>query len=91
MTVQNYEQELRCGQPLLAQQWGLKFDAADVVGLTKAVEQAIGKTLAGVGMVCSNVHLNGLAKLFHVFTHHPNVVLRLPSQTVHCRRIPVAA
>merc|ERR1711959_758338 len=35
--------------PLLSQQWGPKFDADEIVGLEKAVESQLGKTLAGVG------------------------------------------
>lgn len=36
-------------QPLLSQQWGLKFKADDVLGLEAAVRKATGKDLAGVG------------------------------------------
>jgi hypothetical protein len=43
-------QELRCGAPLLAQNWGLKFSADDIIGLTAALQSATGKTLAGIGM-----------------------------------------
>lgn len=46
----NIAQELRCAQPLLSQQWGLKFSARDIVGLEKAVRAALGKDLAGVGV-----------------------------------------
>jgi len=50
MTKDNYKQEQRCGQPLVTQQWGLKFNATDIVGLSKALQQAIGKDLAGIGV-----------------------------------------
>jgi hypothetical protein len=40
----------RCAQPLLSQQWGLKFNATEMVGLDKAVKDATGKGLAGVGV-----------------------------------------
>jgi len=50
MTKDNIGQELRCGQPLLSQQWGLKFSAKDIVGLQNAVKSATGKDLAGVGV-----------------------------------------
>jgi len=49
MTKDNYKENKRCGMPLLSQQWGPKFDADEIVGLEKAVESQLGKTLAGVG------------------------------------------
>jgi len=49
MTLSNLDDEKRCAQPLITQQWGLKFNADDVIGLSNALEQATGKTLAGVG------------------------------------------
>jgi hypothetical protein len=49
MTKENIGQEKRCAQPLLSQQWGLKFNASDVVGLMNAVTSKLGKSLAGVG------------------------------------------
>jgi hypothetical protein len=50
MTMENYKDNKRCGMPLLYQQWGPKFDAKDIVGLEKAVQDQLGKRLAGVGM-----------------------------------------
>merc|ERR1719453_368838 len=50
MTLENYKDNKRCGMPLLNQQWGPKFDAKDVVGLENAVQEQLGKRLAGVGM-----------------------------------------
>lgn len=50
MTKDNIDQELRCAQPLLAQQWGPKFNASDVVGLSDAVKAEFGKELAGIGV-----------------------------------------
>lgn len=49
MTVENAGEQRRCGQPLITQQWGLKFVADDVIGLSNALEQATGKALGGVG------------------------------------------
>jgi len=40
----------RCAQPLLTQQWGLKFNASEMVGLDAAVMAATGKGLAGIGV-----------------------------------------
>jgi hypothetical protein len=40
----------RCAQPLLSQQWGLQFNATEVIGLEKAVEESTGKKLAGIGV-----------------------------------------
>jgi len=50
MTKDNIAQEQRCGQPLFSQQWGLKFSADDIIGLTNALNAQTGKTLAGIGM-----------------------------------------
>lgn len=41
--------EKRCGNPLLTQQWGLKFNADDVLGLDKEVQAEFGHRLAGIG------------------------------------------
>jgi hypothetical protein len=40
----------RCGQPLLQQQWGLKFNASEIVGLSKALAEETGSDLAGIGV-----------------------------------------
>jgi len=40
----------RCGSPLLQQQWGLKFNASELIGLDKAVEEELGKNLGGMGV-----------------------------------------
>jgi hypothetical protein len=40
----------RCTQPLLTQQWGLKFNASEMVALDAAVKDATGKGLAGIGV-----------------------------------------
>jgi len=50
MTKDNIGQELRCSQPLLSQQWGLKFSARDFVGLDSALKSQLGKELAGIGV-----------------------------------------
>jgi len=50
MTKDNIGEEKRCAQPLLSQQWGLKFTAKDVVGLSNALKSATGKDLAGIGV-----------------------------------------
>jgi len=50
MTKDNIAQELRCSQPLLSEQWGLKFNATDVIGLSNALKAATGKELAGIGV-----------------------------------------
>jgi len=50
MTKDNINQELRCGQPLLSQQWGLKFNATDVVALSNLMKAQLGKELAGIGV-----------------------------------------
>jgi len=49
MTAENEAQEMRCAQPLLAQQWGPKFVAKDVVGLDEVIKAKLGAGLAGVG------------------------------------------
>jgi len=49
MTAENAGDEKRCAQPLLAQQWGLKFSPEDMVGLDKEVVKAFGSSLNGVG------------------------------------------
>lgn len=58
MTKDNIQEEKRCGQPLLSQQWGPKFVASDVIGLTAATKAATGKTLAGVGFFTLDGLLN---------------------------------
>jgi len=50
MTVDNIDGEKRCAQPLLAQQWGPKLKAADILGLEQAVQKATGKGLGGIGL-----------------------------------------
>merc|ERR1719230_15740 len=49
MTAENEKDEKRCAQPLLTQQWGLKFNASDMVGLDAAVQKEFGVSLNGVG------------------------------------------
>jgi hypothetical protein len=39
----------RCANPLMEQQWGLKFNASEILGLEAAVKESTGKELAGVG------------------------------------------
>ena len=50
MTKDNIHEEKRCAQPLLSQQWGLKFSAKDIVGLSAALKKDTGKELAGIGV-----------------------------------------
>merc|ERR1712072_1556213 len=38
-----------CANPLMEQQWGLKFNASEVLGLEAAVKKETGKELAGIG------------------------------------------
>ena len=40
----------RCAQPLLTQQWGLKLNASEIVGLEKAIHDETSKSLAGIGV-----------------------------------------
>lgn len=41
----------RCGSPLLEQQWGLKFNASEMIGLDEAVKKEFGNSgLAGIGV-----------------------------------------
>jgi len=40
----------RCGSPLLQQQWGLKFNSSEMMGLEKAVMEETGSNLAGIGV-----------------------------------------
>lgn len=40
----------RCGAPLLQQQWGLKLNASEIVGLSNTLQEELGKTLAGIGV-----------------------------------------
>jgi len=40
----------RCGAPLLQQQWGLKFNASEMIGLEKAIMEETGSGLAGIGV-----------------------------------------
>jgi len=49
LTADNEKDEKRCAQPLIASQWGLKFNASDMVGLDAAVVKEFGKSLNGVG------------------------------------------
>lgn len=49
MTRDNINQEKRCGSPTLAEQWGLKFNATEIIGLNKAVQTQLGKILGGIG------------------------------------------
>jgi len=49
MTAENEKDEKRCAQPLLTQQWGLKFNASDMLGLDQEVQKQFGKSLNGVG------------------------------------------
>jgi hypothetical protein len=49
LTKDNEKDEKRCAQPLLTQQWGLKFNATDMLGLDKEVQKQFGKSLNGVG------------------------------------------
>jgi GTPase SAR1 family protein len=50
MSFENYNAGQRCGSAIGWQQWGPKFDAADIVGLDKAVHSQLGKDLAGVAV-----------------------------------------
>lgn len=50
MTKDNIDEEQRCAQPLLSQQWGLKFNASDVIGLSALVKEKLGTELAGIGV-----------------------------------------
>lgn len=50
VTLENPTSSHRCGSPLLEQQWGLKFNASEIIGLNKAINDEFGKNLAGVGM-----------------------------------------
>merc|ERR1719181_2416236 len=50
MTVGNYKENKRCAAPLAWQQWGLKFNATDMVGLEAAVKSKLSSQLAGVGV-----------------------------------------
>lgn len=49
MTRDNINDKKRCGNPVLEQQWGLKFNASEVIGLDKAVQSQLGKSLGGIG------------------------------------------
>jgi len=40
----------RCGAPLLQQQWGLKLNATEMIGLTDALKEEVGAELAGIGV-----------------------------------------
>jgi hypothetical protein len=50
MTFSNYKEEKRCAAAIAWQQWGLKFDAKDIVGLEAAVKEQLGAELSGVGI-----------------------------------------
>jgi len=60
MTKDNIKDGKRCGQPLVYQQWGLKMNTTEILGLTKAVEQETGKTLGGIGMFTLDGVLAGM-------------------------------
>ena len=49
MTIENEGDGLRCGNPVISGQWGLKFNGTEMWGLTMSTFEATGKTLAGVG------------------------------------------
>jgi len=40
----------RCGAPLIQQQWGLKFNASEVIGLSRKVNEEFGHDIAGIGV-----------------------------------------
>jgi len=50
MTFANYKGEKRCASAIGWQQWGLKFDAKDIIGLEAAVKAQLGTELSGVGV-----------------------------------------
>jgi hypothetical protein len=50
MTFANYKDEKRCASAIGWQQWGLKFDSKDIIGLEAAVKKELGKDLSGVGL-----------------------------------------
>jgi len=50
VTLENPMGSMRCGSPLLQQQWGLKFNSSEVIGLSKKIEEETGKDLAGIGV-----------------------------------------
>jgi len=50
MTFENYKDNKRCASAIGWQQWGLKFNASDIVGLEKAVKEQLGAELSGVGL-----------------------------------------
>jgi hypothetical protein len=49
-TLENPMGAMRCGSPLLQQQWGLKFNSSEVIGLSKALQEEVGHDLAGIGV-----------------------------------------
>lgn len=50
MTRDNIHQGKQCGNPVIEQQWGLKFNASEVIGLEAEVKKETGKDLAGIGV-----------------------------------------
>jgi hypothetical protein len=94
MTKDNIAQEMRCGQPLLAQQWGLKFNADDVIGLSKAVLQRTGKTLAGIGMFTLDgvlwVPPENTTRFWYPQMMKLNETYQIPCHGDHCGYTPPA-
>lgn len=50
MTRDNVMGGKRCGNPVLEQQWGLKMNASEIIGLEAAVKAATGQDTAGIGV-----------------------------------------
>ena len=50
MTTDTVNAGFRCGNPVIQQQWGLKFNASEVMGLFKAVKDKTQQDLAGIGV-----------------------------------------
>jgi len=50
MTRDNVYGGKRCGNPVIEQQWGLKMNASEIIGLEARVRSEIGMETAGIGV-----------------------------------------
>lgn len=50
MTRDNVMGGKRCGNPVLEQQWGLKMNASEIIGMEAAVRTEVGQEMGGIGV-----------------------------------------
>ena len=50
MTRYNVFGGLRCGNPVIEQQWGPKMNASEIIGFEAKVREVVGRDTAGIGV-----------------------------------------